>query len=88
MKKNFKNLKTQCYFILADYVNKNKISIEPNYFKEDLIQELDVVVDTTTLDDNKKSIISKEDIKEKIGRSPDYSDALMMRMWFELQNQD
>lgn len=88
LKKNFKNLKTQCYFILADYVNKNKISIEPNYFKEDLIQELDVVVDTTTLDDNKKSIISKEDIKEKIGRSPDYSDALMMRMWFELQNQD
>ena len=28
--------------------------------------------------------ISKEDIKNIIGRSPDYSDALMMRMWFEL----
>lgn len=74
--------------MLADYVNKNKISIEPSYFREDLIQELDVVVDTTTLDDKKKTIISKEEIKEKIGRSPDYSDALMMRMWFELRNEE
>lgn len=34
--------------------------------------------------DTKLSIISKEDIKDKIGRSPDYSDALMMRMYFEI----
>lgn len=87
LKKNYKNLKTQCYFILADYVNKNKLSIEPDYFKNELIQELDIVVETT-LDDNKKTIISKEEIKEKIGRSPDYSDALMMRMWFELRNEE
>lgn len=87
MKKNYQNLKTQCYFILADYINTNKISIEPDYFKNELIQELDVIVETT-LDDRKKSIISKEDIKEKIGRSPDYSDALMMRMWFELRNEE
>ena len=28
--------------------------------------------------------IAKEDIKEALGRSPDYADMLMMRMYFEL----
>ena len=28
---------------------------------------------------------SKDEIKKKIGRSPDYSDALMMRIYFELK---
>lgn len=32
--------------------------------------------------DGKLQIISKETVKASIGRSPDYSDALMMRMYF------
>ena len=32
----------------------------------------------------KQTKIAKEDIKDKLGRSPDYSDALMMRMYYEL----
>jgi len=35
--------------------------------------------------DNKTSIISKDKIKRNIGRSPDYSDMLMMRMYFTLK---
>jgi hypothetical protein len=31
-------------------------------------------------------LISKEEIKESLGRSPDYSDMMMMRMYFELKN--
>ena len=34
--------------------------------------------------DNKLSIIGKDKIKEHIGRSPDFADALMMRMYLEL----
>jgi hypothetical protein len=34
--------------------------------------------------DNKLQIIGKDKIKNSIGRSPDFSDALMMRMYFEL----
>jgi hypothetical protein len=30
-------------------------------------------------------VISKDKIKEVLGRSPDYADTLMMRMWFELR---
>jgi hypothetical protein len=34
--------------------------------------------------DKKKGVLSKEKVKEIIGRSPDFSDTMMMREWFEL----
>ena len=34
--------------------------------------------------DNKLQIIPKEIIKAIIGRSPDYADAIMMRMYYQL----
>ena len=34
--------------------------------------------------DTKLSIISKDKIKQAIGRSPDYADAIMMRMYYEI----
>lgn len=83
-KRNYKNLKTQCYFMLAEKVNSWAISIEPDYCKDKLVQELDIIVQTHIDDDTTLQIISKDQIKEKIGRSPDYSDAMMMRMVFEL----
>ena len=33
--------------------------------------------------DGRRAVIPKDKVKETIGRSPDFSDALMMRMWFE-----
>lgn len=86
-KRNYKNLKTQCYFMLADKVNEWGISIVPEYIKESLIQELDVVIEINEDKDGKKEICDKAYIKGKIGRSPDYADALMMRMFFELRKQ-
>lgn len=86
---NYQNLKTQCYFKLAEYINQSKISINKEAFSFDelqkLIEELDVVVEIDLDKDWKKRIISKEDVKEKIWRSPDYADALMMRLFFEIQ---
>jgi len=83
-KRNYKNLKTQCYFMLSEKVNSWAISIEPDYCKDKLVQELDIIVQTHIDDDTTLQIISKDQIKEKIGRSPDYSDAMMMRMVFDL----
>jgi phage terminase large subunit len=34
--------------------------------------------------DGKKQVMPKDKVKEMIGRSPDFSDTLMMREWFEL----
>jgi len=52
--------------------------------KSKLCEELDVVVQVDMDKDSKIRIISKEDVKEKIGRSPDYSDACMFRCYFNL----
>lgn len=94
--RNFDNLKTQCYFELAKHIGKisiqvNSVTLEDGstlYFKRDLLEELDVVVQTNLDSDTKLSIIKKEDIKAKIARSPDYSDMLMMRMYYELDRPD
>ena len=80
-------LKTQCYFKLAEYVNTGKIRISVNdtEFKEKLIEELDIIVEIGLEQDGKIKIIKKEDIIAKLGRSPDYADMVMMRMYYELR---
>ena len=83
-RRNFQNLKTQCYFELARHIKQ--ISIRDESIKDRLIEELDVVVQTNLDNDTKISIITKEEIKEKLWRSPDYSDAMMMRMYYEIKH--
>lgn len=83
-RRNFQNLKTQCYFELARHIKQ--ISIRDESIKDRLIEELDVVVQTNLDNDKKISIITKEEIKEKLWRSPDYSDAMMMRMYYEIKH--
>ena len=82
---NFANLKSQCYYKLAEYINANKIYIEgaTTDINEKLIQELEQVKQHNMDKDGKKQIIPKDKVKELIGRSPDFSDTLMMRMYFE-----
>ena len=83
---NFVNLKTQCYYKLAEIINRNEIYIDCNEFQErQLTEELEMVRLAKEIDASKIAIISKDEIKKKIGRSPDYSDALMMRVYFELK---
>lgn len=82
---NYQNLKTQCYFKLADKINSGEVkvfkySIEE---KEKIIQELSNIKRKNVDSDGKVQIIGKDEIKSIIGRSPDYSDAMMMRMYFE-----
>jgi hypothetical protein len=35
--------------------------------------------------DGKKEVLPKDKVKEVLGRSPDHSDAIMMRAWFEFR---
>jgi len=83
LKRNYANLKTQCYFLLAKIVNDNLMYVKIQE-QDKLNEELDIVVQVDIDKDSKIKIISKEGIKEKLWRSPDYSDTLMMRMYFEL----
>ena len=49
---------------------------------DELSKELEQVKRDKIDSDGKLRILPKEKVKELIGRSPDYSDALMMRMYF------
>jgi len=85
-KDNFDNLKSQCYFKLAEKINSDEIFIDcPSNFKQLIIEELEQVKQKSVDNDAKKGIIPKDKVKEKIGRSPDFSDMLAMRMWFEFK---
>ncbi len=86
-KENFTNLKSQCYFKLADLTNNKSILISVRgEWEEKLSEELEMVKEKDPDADGKKSVISKEDVKKILGRSPDYSDALMLRMYPIVKN--
>lgn len=94
---NYANLKAQCTYVLAKKINNHKMSIDiaPEQFVSEvpeityqvfiemLNQELAQIKSKDIDKDGKLKIISKEDMIEKLGRSPDFSDTAMMRSRFE-----
>jgi hypothetical protein len=87
---NFSNLKSQCYIKLSELFKEGKVSINvlDTSLVDDLTQEL-LAVKLKDLDkDNKMAVQSKDDMKKVLGKSPDISDALMMRMYYEIKNQN
>lgn len=85
---NFDNLKSQCGYRIAELINANGIYLEcEDWMKPLIIEELEQVKQKAMDSDMKKGLMAKDDIKERIGRSPDFFDAIMMRMYFELKPQ-
>lgn len=86
---NYANLKSQCYFKLAERINKGGLYIECEdpQMKANIIQELEQVKQYNMDKDGKRQVLPKDKVKELIGRSPDFADTLMMREWFELKPQ-
>jgi hypothetical protein len=83
----YQNLKTQCYYKLAELIQSNKLFIDCNNADtQDVItKELEQVKRDKIDQDGKLRILPKEKVKELIGHSPDYSDALAMRFYFDLK---
>lgn len=82
---NFNHLKSQCYFYLADLVNNGKLFVSCTSEQQtNIVEELEVVRIHNADKDGKRAIEPKDKVKEKIGRSPDYSDMLAMWCWFEI----
>lgn len=86
---NYQNLKTQCAYKLADIINTHQMAVvtEDEKVKELLTEELEQIKSKDIDSDGKRKIVSKDEVKERIGRSPDYSDCLLMRMYFEFNPQ-
>jgi phage terminase large subunit len=83
----YQNLKTQCYYKLAELIQANKLFIDCNNadIQDVITKELEQVKRDKIDQDGKLRILPKEKVKELIGHSPDYSDALAMRFYFDLK---
>lgn len=92
---NYANLKAQCSYMLADEVNNRRIAVIPEAIDTDeddldfeslLTEELEQIRARYVDDDEKKlRVIPKPEIKESLGRSPDFADNMVMRMIFMLR---
>jgi len=85
---NYQNLKTQCYYKMADLINKGQIGIacDDVNAKNNIIEELEQVRTKDADKDSKLQIIPKDTVKAIIGRSPDYTDAIAMRCYYEVDS--
>lgn len=87
----YKNLKTQCGYKLAEKINKNAIFIECELSedeKQEIEEEFAQLQSYKVDDDGKLRLKPKKDIKEDLGRSPDWLDTFIMRMIFDLKQED
>ena len=88
-KEKFWNLKTQCYFKLREKAEKREVRINADWeIRDFLSQELENTMLKNPENDWKVLLESKEELKRRIGRSPDLADAIMMRMVFIIEKSD
>ena len=85
---NYKNIQVQCLYMLADKINDGGLWIAcelTNKQKEMIRVDLTQIQSAPSNSETKLDCKKKGDIQSDIGRSPDYRDALMMRVWFDLK---
>ena len=90
-KDNYRNLKAQCAYYLADKINKREVRIDVENLSEAqktrIIEELEQLRAKDMEKDTKLQIIPKEEMKEILGHSPDFLDMMLMRAWFDLSKE-
>lgn len=85
-KENYENLKSQCSFKIAKRIT-NKEIYEPcsdSDLRQIITEEMEQVKAKNVDKDAKLGVVPKDIVKEKLGRSPDEWDSIMMREYFEL----
>jgi len=81
----YQNLKTECGYKLAEKAKDIWINCDlPETEIEKINQEFSMLRTYEADKDGKLRILPKEKIKENIGRSPDWLDVFIMRMFYEL----
>lgn len=85
---NFKNLRSQCGYKIAELINEQGFYINaPDEYVDEIIEELEWLKEAHQELEKKKEIVSKDVIKlpENLGRSPDFMDVILMRAFFEFK---
>jgi phage terminase large subunit len=86
---NYVNLQSQCCFGLAEKINTFELSIEADLSqlqRDEIVEELEQLKSYDSDKESKLRVLPKAQIKQNIGRSPDWRDTLMMRYYFELKH--
>lgn len=84
---NYRNLQVQCIYYLVDKINSNQINIIADLsedYRNEITEEIEYI-HADNKDVKKLDIKSKSWVKDQIGRSPDWRDALLMRAWFDVK---
>ncbi|MCP4355960.1 MAG: hypothetical protein GY793_10100 [Proteobacteria bacterium] len=83
---NFNNLKSQCGYKMANKIVKREVGelCEDSSVRDITSEEMEQVKQKDIDKDGKVMLVSKDVVKQMIGRSPDEWDSIMMRYWFEL----
>jgi phage terminase large subunit len=89
VRENYDSLKSQCAFTFADLVMESKVHLtcEDKADEALIIQELEQLKQKALGTDMKKGIVPKDQVMKDIKRSPDFSDALIMRPYWDLVSQ-
>jgi hypothetical protein len=86
---NFNNLKSQCGYKMAQKIVNREVGemCEDSAVKGITSEEMEQVKQKDIDKDGKVALVSKDVVKQMIGRSPDEWDSIMMRYYFELAHQ-
>lgn len=93
-KVNYQHLKAQCYYTLAEDINNARVFIAPKvatqrignkFVKDYIMDEVKAIKNGGADNDGKLKLIPKEQMKNVLGRSPDFLDAMMMRKFFDFR---
>ena len=82
---NFRNLKAQCSYMLAEYMEGGEIYTADSRYSEQIEEELAYVKSWKADTDQKVQVMPKEEVVVHLRRSPDFGDVYVMRMVKELQ---
>lgn len=83
---NYRNLKSQMYFKLAEKLDEISFAPKLMGMRPEICQEIYAHKRTKIDDDQGKLEITKKDkVRQELGRSPDLSDAIAFRMYYEVR---
>lgn len=90
IRENYENLKAQCAYYMGEKVKARQVRVsEENLEIRDLLaQELAQIKRRDSDKDGRLKIIRKEEMKQALGRSPDFADTMIMRAYFDLRLKD
>lgn len=89
-RENYENLKAQCAYHMGELVSQRKVRVsEEDLEVRDLLsQELAQIKRRDADKDGRLKIVRKDEMKQALGRSPDFADTFIMRAYFDLRLKD